>query len=127
MNSSRWAISGRFLAGSAASFLLVMGITMTLHEGLNLSAATAYAFALTAALGFNFFFNRHVVFQSTATNGGAQALRFVVTSCLFRLTEWATFGILAASVTVPYTVLATAVQLISLVLKYAVFRRFVFR
>lgn len=119
----RWA---RFGLGSACSYLLVIGVTVGLREGIGWSPRYAYLGALVTAWLFNFFFNRHVVFRSTGTQARRQALRFVLTSSGFRVLEWITFALLAAWSSAHYVLLVTAVQVASLLIKYVVFRRFVF-
>jgi putative flippase GtrA len=127
MSSRSWVKPSRFLIGSATSYVLVIGTTAVLHEGLHFPPSSAYAVGLVLAFGFNFFFNRHIVFESHESKGGPQALRFLATSGLFRFAEWLAFGLLSTWVTVHYVLVATTVQLMSLLLKYVVFRRFVFR
>ena len=126
-SSHRWGRRGRFIIGAGASYTLVIGITTGLHEISGVPPHFAYAAALGVALVFNFLFNRHLVFRSTHGEGKAQAIRFVITSCAFRLGEWIIFSVLIASLGTHYAVLATIIQAISLLLKYVVFRRFVFR
>ncbi len=122
-----WSTAGRFLIGSGASYALVIGVTAGLHEIAKISTPTAYAIALVVALTFNFLVNRHLVFRKSTGNQRSQAFRFVLTSCTFRAGEWLAFALLANTTTTHYTVLATLVQAVSLLLKYVAFRRFVFR
>lgn len=117
----------RFILGAAASYGLVIGVTTGLHEIVELSARSAYAGALVVALVFNFWVNRRLVFRSTAARARDQALRFGTASCGFRLMEWLAFGLLHAITSTPYLLIATLVQIVSLTLKYVIFRRFVFR
>jgi putative flippase GtrA len=119
----------RFGLGAAFSYTLVIGLTAALHEGTGLPPSTAYAIALGVALVVNFFVNRHLVFRATNSTQSSrhQAWRFAAASVSFRLGEWSLFWILETLTGTHYAVLATAVQIVSLGLKYVVFRRFVFR
>lgn len=126
-NQPSWSTAGRFLLGSSASYALVIGVTAGLHEIAGVAPPTAYAVALVVALIFNFLVNRHLVFRKGTGNQRTQAFRFVLTSCTFRAAEWLAFAFLANTTTTHYTVLATIVQAVSLLLKYVAFRRFVFR
>ncbi len=119
----RWA---KFGAGSACSYLLVIGVTVGLREGLGWQPRFAYLGALVAAWVFNFFYNRQVVFPRNGRSVPGQALRFILTSSAFRVLEWTAFNLLAMWSDTHYVLLVTAIQATSLLIKYVVFRRFVF-
>lgn len=118
----------RFLAFSALSFALVTGVTIGLVEVAHSRPAFAYAVALGLALSFNFIVNRHVVFAAGEKSApGRQAVRFVAASVVFRLLEYAAFVLLVDALGMPYAAAAVGIPLVSLVGKYVVLDRIVFR
>jgi putative flippase GtrA len=125
--SDRWGRRLRFIVSAGISYLLVIGVTAVLHEVGSTSTRVAYAGGLIVALVYNFLANRHFVFRSAQSKAAGQAVRFVITSMSFRIGEWLVFIAWSATVSTHYAILVTAVQVLSLVLKYAVFRRFIFR
>lgn len=113
----------RYGLAGLVSLALIMSIT-ALGKAVGLSATASYAVALAAAFAFNFQSNRHFVFAAADACGRRQARRYVTTAILTRAVEWVVFAVLHPLM--PDLVLIPAIQLVSMLLKFELFRRFVF-
>jgi len=116
----------RFLAGSALSFGLNIGITWFVHEVLGWDPAIAFAIALVTVFATNFFVLRHFVFEAGSGAAAGQAARYLSLALGFRLAEYAAFLVVHNGLRVPYLVTATVVLAASTIVKFFVYGSKVF-
>lgn len=116
----------RYLAGGGVSFAINFGLTVVLHQGFGVAPPVAYAVALTVSFIVNFLIARYFVFESSSGMAG-QVLRFVATALAARAGEYLAFVLMLTVLGVHYMVSIIVVSVISIVLKFFVYRSFVFR
>ncbi|MEX6722957.1 GtrA family protein [Parapedomonas caeni] len=124
---SRWRSLLLYGVVGGVSALLILGITFSATEGAGLEPEVSNGIALVAALLFNFWASRHVIFGATHHHWGRQMLRFVMVSGGARLVEWGLFALLVDRVGIPYMLLAVLILGASFFVKYALYRHIVFR
>jgi putative flippase GtrA len=117
----------RFGAIGGVGFVVNFGLTAFLHEIVGLSAELAFAVALVVVFFGNFLSCRYLVFDATADDPKKQLLHYAFASFGFRFAQWSSFVVLHRWLGVPY-LLAVAVVLVSwFLIKFSVYRAFVFR
>jgi putative flippase GtrA len=116
----------RFIATGALSVSVGFSTTVLLREGFGLTPQIAGAGGLLASLLLNFLTVRSFVFARTGPAGG-EFLRYVLTSLGFRGVEYCAYLLLLDQLGLPYPVAYMAVVSCSVVLKFLVYRSFVFR
>lgn len=115
----------RYLAMSGLSFMISVGLTVSLHEVLGVPEESAAAVALATAFVVNFVTVRQFVFRNT-NDPFPQMVRFGLTSIVFRIVEYLFFLLLHSHLGVFYVVALIVTLVTSLVLKYLCYRYFVF-
>ena len=126
-------MSAKPLGRQAYRYLLVTGLSAVttvalptfLHEILGIEEEIAVAIALVIAFCINFLMARSYIYESDGHLGG-QALKFLATSGLFRLAEYAGFLVLHTWLGVVYWIALIVVLVVSSVLKFFAYRVFVF-
>lgn len=116
----------RYLMQSGMSFGLSFGVTVALHELAGTSKELSFAVALCVVTVFNFLGFRHFVYRTADVAPLKQFLAYLASCAGFRLTEYCTFVVLERWLGVPYTLALVAVQGMSFVMKFFVYRRVVF-
>lgn len=113
----------RFGALGAASFVVNLGITMTLHDFIGVTAEVAYAVALCTVMVMNFMICRHFVFDARGGSFKAQALQFLVGACMFRGAEYVAFLVFHTLLGLQYVAAIILVQLLAFLGKFVYFSR----
>lgn len=116
---------GRYIAMTGLSAAVTLGLPILLHERLAIAEEAAVALALSAAFVLNFLTLRLFVFGS---RGGAvrELLKFGATSAGFRFGEYLGFLMLHRILGVNYVMAISAMLALSIVLKFIVYKLFVF-
>jgi putative flippase GtrA len=115
----------RFGLVTVMSAAVTLGMPVLLHQVLGVQAEIAVAIAYVMAFAINFVSTRSFVFKS---DGAARddLLRYTATSATFRLAEYLAFLALY-NLNLIYFVAQIIVQVCSLLLKFFVFRKFVYK
>ncbi|GIL38140.1 GtrA family protein [Roseiterribacter gracilis] len=116
----------RFIATGALSLGVGFGTTVALRELGGLSPQLAGGGGLLASLLLNFLTVRSFVFAKRGPAGG-EFVRYVLTSLGFRGVEYCAYLLLLDQFGLPYPVAYMLVVSCSVVLKFLVYRSFVFR
>lgn len=116
----------RFAAVGVVVFPVNVGVTALLHEVAGLAEEAAFAIALVLVFAIGFAANRHLVFRAGAGRADRQLARYLVASLAFRGLQFASFVVVHTWLGVPYLLGVVAVLGFWLVVKFAVFRSFVF-
>ncbi len=114
---------GRYVLTGAAGLGVSLAVTVLMREGAGLSAEAAFAVALAVVFAFQFFANAFFVFESGADRN--TLLRYAGSALVFRLSDFLLFAGLQGLVA-PYYVAAALAILITNLVKFLVYRRFVF-
>ena len=118
----RWAI------GSGLSFGINVGLAVLLHEVFAVPERIAYLCALVTVFFVNFFVARYFVFESRAGSGKAQLGKFLGSTLAFRGAEYVAFLVIMSLVADDwYPAIIVVVSVVSLTLKFFVYRAFVFK
>ncbi|MYD96064.1 MAG: hypothetical protein F4X98_01580 [Gammaproteobacteria bacterium] len=115
----------RFLTVGAAGMVLTLVIVVAAHEFAELSERVSVAIALACTFTYHFFANALWVFRANA--GWRTLLRYVVSAAAFRFFEFAFFTVMFALVDLYYAVAVAAALVCSIVVKFFVYRSYVFR
>lgn len=116
----------RFGLQSGASASITLGLPILLHEALGIQVEHAVAAALATAFVFNFATMRLLVFRSEGRVGW-ELLRYLLAALAFRLAEYGVFLVFHRQLGLMYVVSLGLVLAVSTVLKFALYRNFVFR
>lgn len=109
----RWGVN------TGASFIVNLGLTIGLHEGLGVKPEMAYAIALITVFFMNFIFFRYYVFvQETPAPVGRQFAAYTGSAIGFRLAEYAGFVIIHSLLGLHYIATVILVQGIAFVIKF---------
>jgi putative flippase GtrA len=115
-----------YMIAGAVSVAIVLSVAAALREIGDVPERGAVAIALLVGLGVNFTLFRRFVFPGQVLGVGRQLAETVVTSILFRGTEYVIFLFLNLTLRISY-LLATGLALcVSNVGKFAVYRHVVF-
>jgi putative flippase GtrA len=127
LNSNNPSISEftRYAALGAASFVINLGLAATFHEILALAEWLAVALSLSIVFVINFVAAKFVVFKSQG-NWKRELPNFLVSSLLSRVFEYVIFLILFGVFSINYLFAIMISQILSFVLKYFVYKRYVF-
>ncbi len=117
----------RFVAVGVVVFPVNVGLTALLHEVAGLGEEMAFAIALAAVFAIGFVANRHLVFGAGAGRADHQLARYLVVAIAFRGVQFASFVAVHTWLGMPYLVAVIGVLGFWLLVKFAVFRSFVFR
>jgi putative flippase GtrA len=120
----RVAELARYVLATLVSASITLGVPVALHEGLGVDERIAVAVALVIAFVVNFVTTRVYVFKS-AGNARAELNRFIAVSLAFRLGEYGLF-LLLFSLGIVYYIAQLVVLILSFVLKFLTYRRFVY-
>lgn len=115
----------RYLMVAAVSACVTMGVPFVLHEGLDIAEEIAVAVAFSAAFAINFWMARRLVFRSAASVSG-EAVRFLVATAGFRVSEYVVFLLLHTVLGIHYLVALFGILAVFTVLKYVTHRYLVF-
>ncbi len=121
------AAFGRFGMLAAISAALSFGLTIGLHELAGVRAHAAYAVALLVAFVVNFLAMRHAVFRAQAGPARCQLALHALTAIAFRVGEYAAFLLLHWCLGLHYVLAMVAIQGLSFLGKFFVYRNVVFR
>lgn len=113
-----------FAAG--LSFALNLGLTTIMHEWLMISEEVSFLVALILVTTTNFFLSRHFVYQASSGSIGKQFKNFILSIIGFRAGEYLAYLMLVSYLDVQYQLAIAAVLVISFILKYLFFGRYVF-
>ena len=117
----------RWTLGSGLIFASGLGTSVLLHEVLGVPTTAAVATAYVVSMIVSFTVQRHLIFPAAATRDvRRQAAAFVLTSLLFRATEYALFLVLHHGLGLIYLLAQLAVAAVSFVGKFFFYRRHVF-
>jgi putative flippase GtrA len=109
--------------------LLSAGLTLTLpvllHEVFALGKEIAVALALATTFFVNFITVRVIVFRSIG-NMTSEFVRYVVTNASFRIAEYLLFLLMSTVLDYNYIFILGAVLVLSFILKFILYRIFVF-
>lgn len=113
----------RYALTGAAGLAVSLAVTVLMREGAGLSAEAAFAVALGVVFTFQFFANAFFVFDSGADRH--TLVRYAGSALVFRLADFLLFAGLQGLVA-PYYVAAALAILVTNLVKFLVYRRFVF-
>ena len=114
----------KYLSVGALSYLIVTTITVTLHEIFGITKSSSFAFGLIVVFIINFIILRVFVFKSEGPAGFA-VIKFFLASIFFRGFEYALF-IVIFNLGVYYIISLTISMVVSVVLKYFVYKNIVY-
>lgn len=117
----------RFVAVGAVVFPVNVGLTALLHEVIGIGAEGAFAIALAVVFAIGFVANRHLVFDAGAGRAAHQLARYLPAAVAFRGLQFVSFLALHTWLGAPYLAAVVVVLAFWLVVKFLVFRAFVFR
>ena len=115
----------RYGLATALSATVTLGLPVLLHQVFGVPARIAVGIAFAAAFVLNFVSTRGFVFKSTG-RARPELVRYVIASAGFRLAEYLAFLALY-ELGLVYFVAQIIVVVASLSLKFATFKRFVYR
>lgn len=116
----------RFGIAGVISFCSNLVVTTFLHEIVRWSEETSYGIALLAVSLPMFFFCRYLVFESDRSKFGSQLIKFYQSWAVFRALEYFVFLMILKWAGLFYLFAITGAQIIFVILKFIVWRRFVF-
>lgn len=114
----------KYLSVGALSYLIVTTITVTLHEVFGLAESDSFAVGLVVVFIINFIALRGFVFKSKGPAGFA-VIKFFMSSLFFRGFEYGLF-IIILNLGVHYIISLTFSMIVSVVLKYFVYKNIVY-
>lgn len=115
----------RYTALGAASFVINLVLAATFHETLSLAEWLAVALSLSIVFVINFVAAKFVVFKSQG-HWKKELPNFFLSSLFSRLFEYAMFLVFFGLFSINYLVAVMTSQIISFVLKFFVYKRYVF-
>jgi putative flippase GtrA len=115
----------RYAALGAASFVINLGLAAIFHEVLAMAEWLAVALSLSIVFVINFLAAKFVVFKSQG-NWKKELSNFLLSSLLSRLFEYGVFLILFGIFSINYLFAIMMSQILSFVLKFFVYKRYVF-
>jgi putative flippase GtrA len=117
-----------YLAVSALSFVINIGLTSLLHEAVSLKPMWAFGISLTVLFCINFTLMRYWVYRKHLRPGTLrrQFVATMVTSGGFRLTEWLFFVALNEFLKIYYLPAMLIVMGTSFLLKFFVYDKLIF-
>ncbi|MBN1513149.1 MAG: methyltransferase domain-containing protein, partial [Phycisphaerae bacterium] len=121
------AAFGRFGLLAVVSALLSFGLTIGLHELAGVPAYAAYAVALVVTFLVNFAAMRYAVFVAHTGSARGQLALHGLTAISFRAGEYAAFLLLHSCLGLHYVLAMVAIQGLSFLGKFFVYRNVVFR
>lgn len=113
------------MAMTGISATLSLGVPFMLHERFSVAPNLAVMAGLLTAFVVNFLVSKRFVFRS-AGETGIQLLRFASVSFLFRAGEYLAFLLVHGAFGLQYMVALVAVLATSLLVKFFVYKLFVF-
>lgn len=116
----------RFGQASALSAVFSLGLPVALVEFVQVDADIAAAIGLATAYLVNFLSLRFYVFRSDSEIAG-QIVFYILSSLMFRIAEYGIFYALHNVLYVHYAAALSLVLLVSMILKYFVLGKFVFK
>jgi putative flippase GtrA len=119
------ALFGRYLVVTVFSASVLLAGPYVLHEWLGVGKHIAVAIAFIVALIANFIIARFYVFRSR-NNWRTQFARFAITSASMRVGEYLAFLAVHMWTDLYYVLAVLIVLLVSFVLKFVIYRTFVF-
>ena len=117
----------RFAVMGGVGFVLNIGITVGLHEGLGAPEELAFGVALVVVFVFSFVTSRYLIFEGTA--GGdpkKQLVKFAVSNAGFRVAEYVGFLVFHTVLGIPYVIAIVAVLAVSFLTKFFTYSTVVF-
>lgn len=117
----------RWLVASGCSFCLNLGTTTLLHEWLLVGEDFAFGGGLVVAFLLNFLLCRYYTFDRVSGDLKRQLRGFVLGAMFFRGMEYLLFFLLIRIIFVDYRLIAMGVLVASMILKYYVYKNYVFR
>ena len=115
----------RYAALGAASFVINLGLATAFHEIFSFAEWLAVAFSLFIVFVINFFAAKFAVFRSQG-RWKREMSNFLLSSLLSRVFEYAVFLVLFGIFSINYLLAIMISQILSFVLKYFVYKRYVF-
>lgn len=115
----------RYTTLGAASFAINLGLAAAFHEIFSVVEWLAVAMSLAIVFVINFVVAKLAVFSSRG-RWERELPRFLVTAVLSRLFEYALFLVFFSLISMNYLIAIVISQIISFVLKFFVYKRFVF-
>jgi len=115
----------RYTVLGGASFIINLGLAAIFHEILSLAEWLAVAMSLTFVFMINFVAAKFAVFRSRGS-WKRELPGFLLSSMLSRVFEYALFLILFSIVSMNYLFAIMISQVVSFVLKFFVYKRYVF-
>lgn len=116
----------RFLAASCLSASITLGLPIVLHELFGLVEEIAVAIPLALATLVNFITLRRLVFRSIG-HLPAEAVRFVIMTLCFRITEYICFLLLHSLLGLHYVLALAIILPTAMASKFLTLRGLVFR
>lgn len=118
--------AARFVGVGFVSFPLGIGISAFCHEILGWRQEIAVATAIGVLILLNFALSRIYIFRSIES-ARSQLLRFVAVALTMRGAEYVLFLLLLRMMHVPYLLAMAASMVVSLGIKFIIYRTWVFR
>jgi len=116
----------RYFVWSAISFALNFGLNVFLFECLGLNAPLSFVLAFCVIFVLNFFASKSWIFSDSTVPFGKQAKRFILSTVIFRFSEFVVFLLIYPALVETHKLAVLAVLSISFVLKYFVSRFYIF-
>lgn len=117
----------RFCVMTAIAFGIHIGLPPLLHEVFHLSEELACAVALVVVFTGNYFLQRYYVYQAKEGDPRRQLLLYFLSSLGFRGAEYVTFLLVYNVLEVQYLVAYVGVLLVSFMIKFFYYGKFVFK
>lgn len=109
----RWGVN------TGASFIVNLGLTIGLHEGMGVRPEVAYGVALASVFFMNFIFFRYYVFaQEQPAPIGQQFAAYTGSAISFRLAEYGSFILIHSLIGLHYVATVIVVQGVAFVIKF---------
>lgn len=116
----------RMIVAAPFAFTLNLGITTIMHQWLLINEEISFLIALVTVTCTNFFLLRHFVYRASAGSIKKQFLGFISSTVGFRVGEYLAYLLLVMFFDIQYQLAITMVLLLSFILKYIFFGRYVF-
>lgn len=117
---------GRFCLVSGLAFAGYVALVVLLHEWMGLMEELAVALAMVASFVASFIVSRLYVFDARAGNPARQLLWFAVAHAALRVGQYVSFLLLHTWLGVQYVIAVVAISGVWVLIKFAVYQRFVF-
>ncbi len=115
----------RYTALGAASFVINLGLAAAFHEIFAVAEWLAVALSLSIVFVINFVATKFAVFKSQGS-WEKELPKFMLSSLSFRVFEYAMFLVLFSIFSINYLFAIMMSQILSFVLKFFVYKRYVF-